>query len=57
MLVMDNGYTLIQMHLFQMYGQAVEEGIIGMDGMEVQGVKLKRLGQSALFFLLLEDLD
>ena len=45
MLVMDNGYTLIQIHLFQMYGQAVEEGVSGMDGMEAQGVKMKRLGQ------------
>ena len=57
MLVMDNGYTLIQIHLFRMYGPAVEEGVNGMDGTEAQGVKLKKLGQSELSFLLLEDLD
>ena len=45
MLAMDNGYILIQIHLFQMYGQVVEEGISGMDGMEAQEMKLKRLDQ------------
>ena len=40
-----------------MYGQVVVEGISGMDGMGAQGEEMKRLGQSALFCLLLEDLD
>ena len=44
MLVMDNGYTLIQIHMFQTkYGQAVEKEISGMDGVEVLGMKLKIL--------------
>ena len=58
MLVMDNGYTLIQIHMFQTkYGQAVEKEISGMDGVEVLGMKLKILAQSALFFLFLGKLD
>ena len=56
MLIMDNGYILIQIHMFQMYGQTVEKGKSGMDGTEAQGMKLKRLDQSAQSFLFLEKL-
>ena len=57
MLAMDNGHILILIHLFQMYGPAVEEGKSGMGGMEAQEMMLIGLVQSALSFLFLEKLD